>query len=573
MHKVLIVENNPVIIQLLTHFFQAEGCDIRIANDGLQALSMLNSFMPDILFTDIIMPKISGDELCRIFRQTPKLKDIFIVVYSAIAYEDEQQIFELGADLYIAKGPNNTIKNHIHHVLDQFRSGKRREDILHGKEELHQRIITKELLLSRRHYHAIMENLAEAVIEMDDAGQIVRANRAAQELLNRDLTTLLASRLTDHLTGPDFNLVEPWFAQISRGGSPQFCSSYNNPLVVGTHQVILKLLRITEKDEFFIIAILQDITPHKLTEEKLVKTAHEFNAIMESIEYGILFMDADLRARIANRAFRDMWGITDELFASQPTLRDLINFNRYNGTYDVPEERFDRFIEEREAVVKNMAGVSEEFHRKDGLIYQYQCVALPDGGRMLTYFDITKHKNTQAQLARTLDEVHELAYRDPLTGLPNQRLLQERFFLTSSMSKRKGWQIAVMFIDLDGFKKVNDVYGHVAGDMVLKMVARRLLKIVREADTVARIGGDEFLILQTEVNDHATVVHVVDKILQQLAAPFDLVGNEIKIGASIGIAIYPTHGDNIDLLIQKADNAMYQTKSHGKQSYTFAPDY
>ncbi|MBV5318922.1 MAG: diguanylate cyclase [Desulfobulbaceae bacterium] len=573
MHKVLIVENNPVIIQLLTHFFQAEGCDIRIANDGLQALSMLNSFMPDILFTDIIMPKISGDELCRIFRQTPKLKDIFIVVYSAIAYEDEQQIFELGADLYIAKGPNNTIKNHIHHVLDQFRSGKRREDILHGKEELHQRVITKELLLSRRHYHAIMENLAEAVIEMDDAGQIVRANRAAQELLNRDLTTLLASRLTDHLTGPDFNLVEPWFAQISRGGSPQFCSSYNNPLVVGTHQVILKLLRITEKDEFFIIAILQDITPHKLTEEKLVKTAHEFNAIMESIEYGILFMDADLRARIANRAFRDMWGITDELFASQPTLRDLINFNRYNGTYDVPEERFDRFIEEREAVVKNMAGVSEEFHRKDGLIYQYQCVALPDGGRMLTYFDITKHKNTQAQLARTLDEVHELAYRDPLTGLPNQRLLQERFFLTSSMSKRKGWQIAVMFIDLDGFKKVNDVYGHVAGDMVLKMVARRLLKIVREADTVARIGGDEFLILQTEVNDHATVVHVVDKILQQLAAPFDLVGNEIKIGASIGIAIYPTHGDNIDLLIQKADNAMYQTKSQGKQSYTFAPDY
>jgi diguanylate cyclase (GGDEF)-like protein len=141
------------------------------------------------------------------------------------------------------------------------------------------------------------------------------------------------------------------------------------------------------------------------------------------------------------------------------------------------------------------------------------------------------------------------------------------------MSKRKGWQVAVMFIDLDGFKKVNDVYGHVAGDMVLKMVARRLLKIVREADTVARIGGDEFLILQTEVNDHATVVHVVDKILQQLAAPFDLVGNEIKIGASIGIAIYPTHGDNIDLLIQKADNAMYQTKSHGKQSYTFAPAY
>ncbi|MDD2468391.1 MAG: diguanylate cyclase [Desulfobulbus sp.] len=572
MYKVLIVENNPTIIKLLSHFFQAEGCDIRIANDGLQALSVLDSFLPDILFTDIIMPKISGDELCRIFRQTPKLKDIFIVVYSAIAYEDEKLIFELGADLYIAKGPNDTIKNHIQHVLDQFRSGKRREDILHGTDALHQRIITKELLLSRRHYHAIMENLAEAVIEMDNTGQIVRANMAAQELLTRDLTVLLASRLTDHLAGPDFYLVEQWFAQVSMGESPQFCSCYDSPILIGKHQVVLKLMRITEKDEFFIIAILQDITPHKVTEEKLVKTVHEFNAVMESIGYGILFMDSDLRARIANRAFRDMWGITDEFFDRQPTLRDLINFNRYNGIYDIPEEKFDDYIDERETVVRNIAGVSEEFHRRDGLIYQYQCVALPDGGRMLTYFDITKHKNTQTQLAKTLEEVHELANRDPLTGLPNQRLLQERFFLTLSMSKRKGWKVAIMFIDLDGFKKVNDIYGHLVGDMVLKMVAQRLLKIVREADTVARIGGDEFLILLTEVYDHAAVVHVADKILHQLIAPFDLVGNEIKIGASIGIAMYPTNGDNIDLLIKKADSAMYKTKSLGKQGYTFASD-
>ena len=569
MHKVLIVENNPIIIKLLSHFFQSEGCDIRLAEDGLQAISMMGSFVPDILFTDIIMPEISGDVLCKIVRHTPKFKDIFIVIYSAIAYEDEKHIFDLDADVYIAKGPNDTVKNHIRHVLDQFRSGKRRNDVIRGKEDLYPRSITQELLLSRRHYHVMMENLADAVIEMNSMGQIVQANKAAQELLALDLTTMLSSRLTDHLAGIEFNLVEQWIARVSTEGLPQFRSSYESPLLVGNHQIVLKLVRITENDEFFIIAILQDITPQKLTEGKLVKTVNEFNAVMESIGYGVLFMDSDLRARIANRALRDMWGLTDELLSRQPTLRDLINFNRYNGIYDVPEEQFDSYLDKRDETVRNGTSVPEEFHRKDGLVYQYQCVALPDGGRMLTYFDITKHKNTQAQLAKTLEEFHELANRDHLTGLPNLRMLQERFLNTLSISIRKDWKAAIMFVDLDGFKGVNDTYGHLVGDMVLKMVAQRLLKIVRKADTVGRIGGDEFLIIQTEVHNNADATLVADKILHQLAEPFELGGNTIRIGGSIGIAMYPTHGDDLQILIQKADHAMYETKVKGKQNYTF----
>ena len=222
-----------------------------------------------------------------------------------------------------------------------------------------------------------------------------------------------------------------------------------------------------------------------------------------------------------------MWGMPDELFDRNPTFRDLINFNRYNGVYDVPEEEFDEYVDSRVAAIRNGGSGPGEFRRKDGIVYQYQCVVLPDNGRMLTYFDITRHKNTEAELARALEKVSDLANRDALTGLPNLRFFQERLLSTLSMSKRKGWKAAVMFIDLDGFKNVNDSFGHEAGDKILKMVAQRLLKTVRKADTVARIGGDEFLIIQTEVNDKAAAAHVAGKIVQQLAAPFDLDGNEI----------------------------------------------
>ena len=572
MANILIVENNPVITKLLAHFFEAEGCTVQHAEDGLQAVMMLDTFIPEIISTDIIMPKIGGDQLCRIVRSSPKLKDIFIVVYSSIAIEDEKRLFNLDADLYIAKGPEICVQKHVRHVLDQYRSGKRKENILHGAEGLYPRTITKELLMSKYHNSLIFENLAEAVIEMDRGGKIVQANKAAQDLLNYDLPALMGSLLTDHLAGPEFPLVQQWFTENSTEGSLHFHSSYDTPLLIGKSQILMKLVRFSEKRESFNIAILQDITTLKETERKLTETVNEFDAVMESIGHGVLFMDSDLRARIANRAFRKMWNFPDELFGKNSTFRDLIYFNRNRGVYDVPDEDFDSYAEKRVMEVMKGSIGPEEFRRKDGIVYQYQCVVLPDNGRMLTYFDITRHKNTETELEKALTTVSNLANRDALTGLPNLRLFQERFLGTLAISKRKGWKIAIMFVDLDGFKKVNDSLGHEAGDRILRMVAQRLLKTIRKADTVARIGGDEFLIIQTEVENKTTAAHVANKIIQQLSLPFDLEKHEIRIGASIGIALYPEDGDTSKELIKKADKAMYKTKTLGKRGYTFVKD-
>lgn len=569
MYKVLVVENNPVYLKLLHHFLKEAGCEVRSAVDGLKALAVLDSFTPDIIFTDIVMPKISGDQFCRIVRQTPDFQDIFLVVFSSTIMENSAQIFDLDVDVCIVKSSQNGVRKHIQKVLSLYKEGVRRYDVVLGSEGLRARNITRELLLAKRHFNAIFENIGDAAIELDQNGQIIQANKAAIALFQSDLISLIASQLTDHLAGPQFEEIHQWIFQQHGKEPAQFKSDYNLPLTIKGRMVVLSLVTIPEDTHLTIIAIFQDITDRKETETQLARTLAEFNAIIESVDYGVLFMDANLKARIVNKAFRQMWNVPKSLVDSHPTLRELINFNRHDGLYDIPEEDFDAFIDSREEMVRQGDIKPVEILRKDGRSLQYQCVSLPDGGRMLTYFDITELKNVEAALAKSLKKVKKLANHDPLTNLPNLRLARERLTTTLSLAKRKKWKVAIMFLDLDGFKKVNDSFGHDTGDKLLKMVAVRLTESLRETDTVARIGGDEFLIIQTEVRENKDVAAVAQKIVTNMAKPFALLGNTVEIGVSIGISLYPDHGKDGGHLLKNADNAMYMTKEGGKNSFTF----
>ena len=177
--------------------------------------------------------------------------------------------------------------------------------------------------------------------------------------------------------------------------------------------------------------------------------------------------------------------------------------------------------------------------------------------------DITERKQAESKISF-------LAYHDQLTGLPNRELFYDRMSQAISQAKRKHGRLALLFLDLDGFKAVNDDYGHEAGDTVLKAVARRLQACVRGVDTVARLGGDEFTIILSEVEKSADVSSIAEKIIQTLAAPI-ILNNARKcaIGVSAGIAIYPEDGYEIDKLMSAADSAMYESKAGGKNTYTF----
>ena len=165
--------------------------------------------------------------------------------------------------------------------------------------------------------------------------------------------------------------------------------------------------------------------------------------------------------------------------------------------------------------------------------------------------------------------IKHLANHDALTGLPNRRLFNERIHLEISRAQRNNQKIGIMLFDLDHLKKVNDSYGHNAGDLLLQAVSQRLLGLLRKSDTIARMGGDEFLLILPEMNQPQDAIQTAERILNALSTPFHLESYEVFITTSIGIAIFPDDGDEVNSLVKKADIAMYKAKEKGGNVYHF----
>lgn len=167
------------------------------------------------------------------------------------------------------------------------------------------------------------------------------------------------------------------------------------------------------------------------------------------------------------------------------------------------------------------------------------------------------------------ESARHAAFHDPLTGLPNRVLFNERLEHGLAQAKRHGWTLAVMFLDLDNFKSINDLYGHDAGDSVLRIISQRLKETMRVDDTVCRHGGDEFLYLLVEIQDKRAIISLVEKIIKAIQEPCDLGTLNLVINPSIGLSIFPSDGESADILIKSADRAMYQAK-RAKSGYEFA---
>jgi diguanylate cyclase len=174
--------------------------------------------------------------------------------------------------------------------------------------------------------------------------------------------------------------------------------------------------------------------------------------------------------------------------------------------------------------------------------------------------DLAKVRDDLSKSQDKEEEIREIMFQDALTGLPNRVLFEQHLDQGLILAKRQGWGLAVLFLDLDEFKSINDTYGHDLGDKVLLMVAKRLQSLIRDEDTVSRWGGDEFMCLLLEVKEEADVTRLAEKMVKRIAKVCNFNGVALSIKASVGIAIYPTNGETAEILFKNADTAMFKAK-------------
>ncbi|SFX09809.1 EAL domain-containing protein [Marinospirillum alkaliphilum] len=303
------------------------------------------------------------------------------------------------------------------------------------------------------------------------------------------------------------------------------------------------------------VCVRTDITEEKKVEEQLRRVA----TIFETANEAIMVVEGNGRIKAVNPAFTRITGYSEaEILGQNPKI---LKSGRHNAYF---YHAFWQSLQQQ----GNWSGEIWN-RRRCGQIYpQWLSVSAlrNDQGQILEYVsvftDITQRKKDEAH-------IHRQAYYDALTGLPNRSLLTDRLELAMDTSKQKNQPLALMFIDLDRFKYVNDTLGHKWGDTLLNLVAQRLQHCINREDTLARFGGDEFVLLMPQITSNRDATLAAENIIRRLSHPFDLAGRDITIGASIGIALYPDDATTADELMRHADLAMYRAKNTGRNQLQF----
>jgi diguanylate cyclase (GGDEF)-like protein/PAS domain S-box-containing protein len=320
-------------------------------------------------------------------------------------------------------------------------------------------------------------------------------------------------------------------------------------------RLVVRCVRKANGEVDYVTAMVEDISDYKKAEAELRIAA----TVFESQE-GMLITDKNQVILNVNQAFTKITGYSaDDVIGQTPRI---LQSGRHDKAF---------YAALWQSINDTGLWQGEIWNRrKNGEVYpEWQTITAVKGDNdIVTHYvstltDITERKATE-------EYINRLAFYDPLTQLPNRRLLQERLKHGIELYHRTGSLMAVLMMDLDKFKAVNDKLGHAAGDELLQQVAERIKYRLREVDMVARLGGDEFVILLDDVGEYNHVAQVATSIIETLSQPFALYqSHTVYIGASIGIAIYPQHGDSIEVLMDNADAALYRAKEQGRGCFVY----
>lgn len=409
---------------------------------------------------------------------------------------------------------------------------------------------------SEEKYRDLVENIDNVIYATDGQGVITYVSPAVTSLLGYQPEEVIGCHFSDFIQSSDVPALTQNFEKILSGqisgeeyliqtksGHTRWMHTSSRPIIIDEKVIGIQ-------------GVLSDITERKKAEAALIESEDKFRTLADQSP-NMVFINKGGRIVYANRRCTEVMGYTRDEFYDQdfdfvkliaPEDRDLVrnNFKKHmrGSELDPYEYKLNtKFGEEIAAIVTTRL-----------MNYEGETAILG------TVTDITERKRAEERLTY-------IATHDSLTGLPNRSLFYDRLQHAVQNAKRNGLGVAVAFLDLDGFKSVNDTYGHEKGDFLLQDVASRLNSCVRESDSVARLGGDEFTFIFEKVRQPSDAITIAEKIIETLSKPFKINGELVYITASIGISLYPDDGEQTSELIKKADTAMYAAKDLAQNSY------
>lgn len=543
---VLVVEDNPGDARLVELFLLEETADpFRVLKAALlaDALALLAREHVDMVLLDLSLPDSFGlDTLARVKAARP-----LVPVVVLTGTKDEVLALEAlrrGAQDYLVKGggDGDLVRRAIRYAIERSR-------------------VEVALRLSEDRFRAVFQNAGVGVVLSEADGRIVQANPAFCSMIGYAEAEVVSRSFRDFSHPEDAARADALRAEMRAGGR----DSYNltKRYLARDGRVVWGRLTVTAVRESdadgsevrFAVTVVEDVTERKRLEDHMRLAA----TVFENSGDGLFVTDDHCNIVHVNPAFTEITGFDPEdVLGKTPKVLS-------SGRHD--HEFYERMWESLRDSGKWQGEIWDR--RKSGEMFAgWQNIAAVRNslGELTNYVavisDITSRKQVEERLSYQ-------ANHDPLTRLPNRTLFHERLSRAVARAHRNQSLVALLFIDLDKFKEVNDTLGHLAGDMLLQQVAERLTGATRQGDTVARLAGDEFTVILEDVQDPRDAAVVAHKILHMLVEDFDLAGHTAHISSSIGVALYPADAGDPQSLIKLADAAMYRAKHLGRNCCQF----